>query len=295
MPLSNDTDLPSVRTASFAGRAVDYGEFRAVPRLVEDMADLVPERIAVCHAGLTLTYRQLDQFANGIALAAAGRGVTKGDRVATLLVNGLEMPAAYLAMMKVGAVFVPMDPAWPAERLNTTLRVLSPRLVLCADAIQVPAGFRDAAMPVGAVAGSSRRPDVPLTASDLCYGFFTSGTTGTPKCALNRHGGLANRLRFMTRWFNATGDDVVLLNSKHTFDSSLWQILWPLITGGRTVLPEASEFLNLQATIDTIAEYQVTATDFVSSVFNALVAIIDGDELAQRKLRSLRYLIVGSE
>jgi amino acid adenylation domain-containing protein/thioester reductase-like protein len=148
---------------------------------------------------------------------------------------------------------------------------------------------------IDAVAPSAHPPAVPLGPGDLCYGFFTSGTTGTPKCALNLHRGLANRLRFMTRWFGATGDDVVLQNSKHTFDSSLWQLLWPLITGGRTVLPAAGEFLNLPQTIDTIAEHQVTTTDFVSSIFNALVAIVDGDEAAQRKLASLRYLIVGSE
>jgi thioester reductase-like protein len=99
----------------------------------------------------------------------------------------------------------------------------------------------------------------------------------------------------MTRYFAAHGDEVVLQNSKHTFDSSLWQLCWPLTTGGRTVLPAAGEFLNLQHTIDTIAEYQVTATDFVSSIFNVLVAMVDGDELAARKLASLRHLIVGSE
>ena len=99
----------------------------------------------------------------------------------------------------------------------------------------------------------------------------------------------------MTRWFAAGDDDVVLQNSKHTFDSSLWQLMWPLTTGGRTVLPEAGEFLNLPLTVDTIARYQVTATDFVSSIFNALVALVDGDDAAQRKLASLRYLVVGSE
>ncbi len=292
-----DRNSPPDQAASFTGRAVDYGEFRPVPGLIEAMADRHPERIAVCHGGRTLTYQQLDQLASGIAAAAAGRGVAKGDPIATLLVNSLEMPAAYLAMMKLGAVFVPMDPGWPGERLQTTLHVLSPRLILCADAGQVPIGFRGASMPVtaGAITPSARWPAVPLWPADLCYGFFTSGTTGIPKCALNRHGGLANRLRFMTRWFAATGDDVVLHNSKHTFDSSLWQILWPLITGGRTVLPAAGEFLNLQQTIDTIAEHQVTTTDFVSSIFNALVAMVDGNQVAQRKLSSLRYLIVGSE
>jgi len=267
------------------------------------VADRLPGRSAICHGGRTLTYRQLDHLANGIALAAAGRGVAKGDRVATLLASSLEMPAAYLAMMKLGAVFVPLDPGWPAERLHTTLRVLSPRLVLCHDPGHMPPGYRRAALPVsaGPALEHAQRPAVPLRPGDLCYGFFTSGTTGTPKCALNQHGGLANRLQFMTRWFAATdasagtGGDVVLQNSKHTFDSSLWQLLWPLITGGRTVLPEAGEFLDLRRTIDTIAEHQVTTTDFVSSIFSALVALIDTDRQAQQKLRSLRYLIVGSE
>src|SRR5579884_3943372 len=109
------------RAASFAGRPVDYGEFRAVPQLIEDVADRVPGRVAVCSAGRTLTYAELDRLANGIAGAAAGRGVTRGDRVATLLGNSLELPAAYLAMMKLGAVFVPMDPGWPAGRLDAAL------------------------------------------------------------------------------------------------------------------------------------------------------------------------------
>jgi amino acid adenylation domain-containing protein/thioester reductase-like protein len=283
--------------ASFAGQTVDYGAFRAVPHLIEDSATRVPGRVAVCHGDRTLTYQQLDELANGLAHAAASRGVVKGDRVATVLGNSLELPVAYLAMMKLGAAFVPMDARWPAERLETTLRVLSPRLVLCADAGDVPERYRNAAVPlaVDALTPSPRRPGVPLEAGDLCYGFFTSGTTGTPKCALNRHGGLANRLRFMTRWFAPGDDAVVLQNSKHTFDSSLWQLLLPLTTGGRTVLPQSGEFLDMELTIETIARHQVTAADFVSSIFNVLVAMADGNPQALAKLASLRHLVVGSE
>ena len=77
---------------------------------------------------------------------------------------------------------------------------------------------------------------------------FTSGTTGTPRCALNHHGGLVNRLRFMTRWFGPAPDgvEVVLQNSKHTFDSAVWQLFWPLTTGGRTVVPAPGDFLDLR-------------------------------------------------
>ena len=152
----------------------------------------------------------------------------------------------------------------------------------------VPPEIRDRAIVVDVdrIAPASRRPTVPLAPGDIAYGYFTSGTTGTPKCAMNRHGGLTNRLLFMKRYFGTPdGEEVVLQNSSHTFDSSLWQLFLPLITGGRSVLPVQGEFLNLQHTVETIAEYGITATDFVSSIFNALTAIVDGDEEALGRLR----------
>jgi amino acid adenylation domain-containing protein/thioester reductase-like protein len=277
--------------------------FLSIPRLIEDQAGRHPDRAAVSFAGRTLSYRQLDELASGLAADLAARGVTRADRVAVLLVNSLELPVAYFALMKLGAVFVPMDPAWPADRLRTALTVLEPRAVLRAAEPPVPGGdpvpeaFRNRAVAVAVddLAAAPHLPAVPLGPGDLIYGIFTSGTTGIPKCALNRQAGLANRFAFLTRWFPATGDEIVLQNSGHTYDSSLWQLLWPLTTGGRAVLPAQGEFLNLQHTIDVIGHYGVTTTDFVSSIFNALVSVVDGDELAQRKLASLRHVIVGGE
>src|ERR1700676_4412174 len=191
----------------FAGRAVDDGAFRAVPRLIEDRADDHPDRPAVSYAGRTLTYRQLDELASGLAAGLARLGVAGADRVAVLLVNSLELPVAYVALMKLGAVFVPMDPAWPQDRLRTALGVLEPRLILHATAHRasangasangasadgasadgaaglVPAPFLDRAVPVDVdrIAPAPRRPAVPLGPDDLIYGIFTSGTTGVPK------------------------------------------------------------------------------------------------------------------
>jgi amino acid adenylation domain-containing protein/thioester reductase-like protein len=285
------------RPASLAGEAVDYGPFRPVVRLIEDQADRHPGRVAACHAGSSLTYAELDELANGLAATAAERGVRKGGLVAVMLVNGLELPVTYLAMMKLGAVFVPLDPAWPGDRLRATLSVLSPTLVLCPADTALPGGYRGERVVVapGQLQRSAVRPRVPLAPGDLLYGFFTSGTTGVPKCALNRQAGLANRLRFMTRYMAATGQEVVLQNSRHTVDSSLWQLCWPLTTGGRTVVPVQGEFLDLPHTIDTIGQYAVTHTDFVSSIFNVLTDIVDTDEAARRKLATLRHIVVGSE
>ncbi len=141
----------------------------------------------------------------------------------------------------------------------------------------------------------AERPRVALVEDDLIYGIFTSGTTGQPKCALNLHGGLANRFAYMTRYFAATGAEVVLQNSKHTFDSSVWQLFWPLTTGARTVIPAQGEFLNLDHTIDTIAAHGITMTDFVPSIFNMMVSIVERDPAALRKIATLRETIVGGE
>ena len=270
--------------------------FRPVHQRIEEAADRYPDRTAVIYNGRVLNYRRLDQLANGLAWQLAERGVGHGSSVPTLLVNSLELPISYLALMKCGATFVPLDPAWPADRLAGAIQTLAAPLLLAAsNSAGEPYGIPTHEVAVDRLPATSRRPNVAVQPLDLAYGIFTSGTTGRPKCAMNYHGGLANRFSFMSRYFQATGTEVVLQNSKHTFDSSLWQLLWPLTHGAQVVLPVQQEFLNLHRTIEAIAAHQVTAADFVSSVFNAMMVIVDSEPDVLAKLRSLRWLIVGSE
>lgn len=303
-PLLPSARAPGIGAASralvlrqFAGQAVDYGEFRAVPALIEEQAAAVPDRPAMCFGSRTLTYLQLDQLASGLATMLAGRGVGRGDVVPVMLVNSLELPVAYLALMKLGAAFVPLDPAWPTDRIRTVLGVLAPRLLLCATQGQVPADFGGLtfAVDVDRIRLAGRCPAVAIRPADMIYGIFTSGTTGVPKCAMNCHAGLANRFRFMSRYFAATGHEVVLQNSKHTFDSAVWQLFWPLTMGGQAVIPAQGEFLDLEHTIDSIAAHGITVTDFVPSIFNVMVSIVERDDGALRKISSLRHLVVGGE
>ncbi len=285
------------RVIRLAGHAASYGPFVPVPALVEWQADRHPNRPAIIFRDTALSYARLDQLANGLARTLAGRGVRKGQLVPVLIGNSPELPIAWLALMKLGAPFVPLDPAWPQERLGTVLDLLAPCVVLHRAATPPPPAARPLALPVDAasIRPSIGRQGTALDPADLIYGIFTSGSTGTPKCALNTHAGLANRLAFMTRYFAATGDEVVLQNSRHTFDSAFWQLFWPLTTGARCVIPAQGDFLNLEHTIDTVGAYSITITDFVPSIFNVLVALADGDASARAKLSSLRHLVVGGE
>ncbi|MEP7024333.1 MAG: AMP-binding protein, partial [Actinomycetota bacterium] len=267
------------RVLRLAGRPVSYGPFQPVPEVIGRQADRHPNRPAVTFGADTLSYARLDQLANGLAQLLARRGVTAGQLVPVLMENSLELPVACLALMKLGAPYVPLDPGWPPVRVRAALDAVAPPLLLRRSGTAVPPGYRDLALAVDArqIRGAIGRPDPALGPSDLIYGVFTSGSTGPPKCALNTHGGLANRLAFMSRYLAATGDEVVLQNSRPTFDSAFWQMFWPLTTGGRCIIPPPGDFLNLEHTIDTIAAHGVTCTDFVPSIFNTLVSLADGD------------------
>ncbi|MEV6521580.1 amino acid adenylation domain-containing protein [Longispora sp. NPDC051575] len=263
-----------------SGAGVDHGAFLAVPALIERQVDLTGDRPAVTHGERTLSYRELDGLANGLAAHLAGAGVRRGDVVPVLLPDGLDFAVACLALMKLGAAFVPLDPEWPAATLDATLAVLAPRLV-----VDRTVSYES----------TLDRPGVPLGPEDLIYGIFTSGSTGTPRCALNTHRGLVNRFAFMTRYFAATGAEVVLQNSRHTVDSSVWQLFWPLTVGARSVIPVRTGYVDLEHTVATIHRHRVTLTDFVPSLLGALVGLADTDPGALARLGSLTELVVGGE
>ncbi len=283
-----------------SGHSYDHGAYVPIPTLIERVTDADPERTAYRFAERTLSYRHFDCLANALASQLAARGVGHGAVIAVLMSNCLEMPVAYQALMKLGAAFVPLDPAWPQERLQQTLGIVGGCVLVCTDTDAVPSQFKADALPVDIdkLIACTDRPAAAtdIQAQDAIYGIFTSGTTGNPKCAMNNHGGLLNRFRFMSRYFNG-GDGVerVLQNSKHTFDSSFWQLFWPLTTGGQVVIPQQGAYLNLETTIDTIARHAIAMTDFVPSVFNQVVALAERSPQIRAKLATLRELVVGGE
>jgi amino acid adenylation domain-containing protein/thioester reductase-like protein len=268
-----------------------------VLRLISDQAALTPGRVAVVAGGESLTYEQLDGRSSALAGELAAAGVGRGDLTPLLMGNALGLPLAMVALMKIAAPFVPVDELWPRARIAAVLADLDPKAVLCAPELShLPAG-RGAVVRVdaGALTAAARPgPAAEPSSGDLIYGFYTSGSTGVPKCALNAHLGLVNRFRVMTRRFGADGQ-VVLQNSRPAFDSAIWQLLWPLTTGGMVVIPQRRGLLDLSQTCDVIERHAVTMTDFVPSIFNALVPMVRADPALQVQLRSLRRLLIGGE
>ncbi|WP_441249421.1 non-ribosomal peptide synthetase [Kitasatospora sp. McL0602] len=279
-----------------------YPSDRTTIHLIEEQARRAPDRPALLRDDSCLTYGGLLALAAAWAGELRRLGVRRGDFVPVITGGGPELAVAMLAAMKLGAPFVPVDDTWPEHRLRESVAALRPPLVVRTGPGPLPTlGPPALGLPVlrltGLAAPGSGAPPVSHAApgaGELIYGFFTSGSTGLPKCALNGHLGLLNRFLTMSRRFG-TGPDVVLQNSRHVFDSSLWQLLWPLTKGSRVVLPRREGILDLTRTVDEIARHRVTMTDFVPSVFNTLVELLDADPGLTARLSSLRHLLIGGE
>lgn len=283
---------------SVAGRSVAYPAGLTILDLFCRNVRDYPDRVAVRYADEELSYRELNGKANKLAAVLRGGGVRKGAAVPVIIGNSLELPISWLALIKLGAVFVPCDPAWPAKHITASLSQLRPRAVLVSGGLGAAFGAGVEVINVDAkdLDPSDQRFDVEeLYPDDLIYGFFTSGSTGQPKCALNIHRGIFNRFYYMTRHFSACEPKSVLLNSRHVFDSSVWQLLWPLTIPGEVSIPEQAGHLDIAKTIDLIHRRSITMTDFVPSIFNAFTELIALNPGLVEKLSSLRWLLVGGE
>lgn len=281
------------------GASVDHGPYRGVPEQVRTIARSTRDAVAVYAADRTLTYQEFVGYAAALAKRIRAAAPERGALVPVLIADGLALPVSWTAAMFAGFGYVPIDPRWPARRIERVLDLLDGPVVLCTDVASVPAAHRGRAISVDLTECADPAEvdtlDLP-GADDVVYGVYTSGTTGTPLCAVNLHRGVANRLTFMNRWFGPPARrEVVLQNTRHTFDSAFWQVFWPLTTGGATVVPTAGEHLDLQHTIDLIDAHGVTVTDFVPAILNALLSLLEQRPATVARLRSLRHLVVGGE
>lgn len=279
-----------------AGRRRAYDGFRPVHVRLRESAERFGQRTAYRFENETLAFAKFEAYANGLARILSAASVRRGDAVPVMLRNGLEMPVAYHAVMKRGAIVVPVDYDWPMERLNLTLGQFDGGVILCSLGIEVPPAFADRRVQVclADIEPSDERVEAEVDPSDSIYGFFTSGTAGAPKCALNSHGALSNRFDAMNRFLGDIGGPV-LQNTRYVFDSSIGHMFLPITQGHEVVLPDDSRALDLRYAIDLIARHQVAMTDFVPSVLNQLVAVASRSTEAGEKLASLRELIVGGE
>ena len=239
------------RTDAAPGRAP------SVAALLQAQADRTPERVALSSGASAFTYAELEARANRVAHALRARGIARGSLVGLCLDRSVDMLVAQLAILKSGAAYVPLDPAYPADRLaymaeDAALALLVTRsslagtlpwarersLWLDADAALL------AAQPDTALVPDAQRD---AAASDPAYVIYTSGSTGKPKGVVVPHGAVLNFLTSMAREPGLVSGDRLLAVTTLSFDIAVLELLLPLSVGAQVVLASREQAQDGQA------------------------------------------------
>ncbi|MEU8512749.1 amino acid adenylation domain-containing protein [Kitasatospora sp. NPDC048722] len=249
------------------------------------------DSVAVSDGTLELTYRQLDERSSKFAALLAGAGVQRGDRVGLCLTRTVDLAAAVLAVWRLGAAYVPVDPDNPASRIAYVLGDARVPLVLTDAADRVPAGpwrTLDTGGATDAVHLGSVRPEP----AELAYVIYTSGSTGEPKGVEVTHGNLATLLDAGQETVGLRDTDVWSLFHSFAFDFSVWEIWGALAYGGRLVVVPREVTRDPAAFRDLLVRERVTVLNQTPSAFRQLVA---EDERHPAGELGLRLVVFGGE
>jgi amino acid adenylation domain-containing protein len=213
---------------------------RSVPELVSLQARATPGALAVAAGGQALTYGELEAQANQLAHHLRGLGVGREVRVGLCLDRSVSMVVGALGILKAGGAYIPLDPAYPPERLAFMLTdAQAPVIVTRRElAERLPAGKWQVVSLDGDAPEIVRQSSEPLpegvAAGDLAYVIYTSGSTGQPKGVEITHGSLLNLVTWHQKTFEVTPEDRATQQASPGFDAAVWE-LWPYLTAGASV------------------------------------------------------------
>ncbi|MBV4477677.1 non-ribosomal peptide synthetase, partial [Pseudomonas botevensis] len=257
--------------------AVDYNLEQTLHGLFEAQVARTPQALALQSDGSRLSFKQLNDRANCLAHHLRSLGVGPDSRVAICVERSAHMVIGLLAILKAGGGYVPVDPDYPPERIAYMLADSAPVAVLVHAATrEVPGAL---AVPVVDLDRAdwhelpADNPQVPgLTAAHLAYVIYTSGSTGQPKGVANEHGAVVNRLLWMQDAYPLTAEDAVLQKTPFSFDVSVWEFFWPLMTGARLVVARPGGHKEPTYLSDVIAAERITTLHFVPSMLDVFLA-----------------------
>jgi amino acid adenylation domain-containing protein len=242
------------RRASSVAPAVGFLEMFA------DQVGADPDRVAAVQGPTSVTYRQLDKWSNRVAHALRTSGATDGAVVGVMVDRTVEVLAAILGVLKAGAVYLPLDPSYPQQRLEFMLRDSGIRVLLhqtgLADRLLAVVGA-DVDLDGDLVANAASDP-LTARAAGRAYVMYTSGSTGPPKGVVVGHRALGSFLATMTDLRLIHRDDVIIALTNLTFDISLDELLLPLAAGATVVVALRAQARSGPALRDLIDRHEVT-------------------------------------
>jgi polyketide synthase PksJ len=281
----------------FNDMEIEYPGDKTIHQLFEEQVNRTPARMALigtaqeAHSmgmrfegtgGLaplsTITYKELNERSNRLACLLKEKGLWPDSIVALLVERSIEMIIGLLGILKAGGAYLPIDPAYPGERIDFMLKDSGAEILLKDNDLTIPP--------------STLLPFYPSQSSSLAYIIYTSGTTGRPKGCMVSHQNVVSLLKNKTSAFDFNENDVWTMFHRYNFDFSVWEMYGALLYGGKLIIIPKPITTNLEIYLQILKQEKVTVLNQTPSAFYRL----SGIEMRQPDSRlNLRYVIFGGE
>ncbi|KAF9103021.1 hypothetical protein BGX27_010776, partial [Mortierella sp. AM989] len=280
--------------------SMPYPDHLCIHQMFESQVVQSPHAIALVYEDRTLTYHELNVRANHLALQLYESGIKHGDFIAILLKRSFELVVTQLAILKVGAAYVPIDPKAPKDRQIFIVHDCAAKLLITDEQMQVPATIQTPLLRVAfncaeevnmtstSHGGNENALYCAHSSLDTAYAMYTSGSTGIPKGVLVPHRAIA-RLTINNGYTNIGPHDRVAFAANPAFDASTFEVWAPLLNGGRVVIIDADTFTDSHRLGKALDHHQVTTLFLTTVLFNQFVVSIGP------VLTKLKYLLCGGE
>jgi len=294
----------------FNNTAAEYPKHKTIHQLFEEQVERIPGKIALVGSkqlaiarekrtgeSVQLTYKQLNAASNRLARRLRYKGIQPNNLVGIMVERSIEMIVGIFAILKAGAVYLPIDPGYPEKRVTIMLEDSSVNILLSRDIFTRTLGRTYDVIDLTDSHSIEERSDnlepvnVPL---DPAYVIYTSGSTGRPKGVIIEHHSLVNRLNWMQKKYPLTDSDRILQKTPYTFDVSVWELFWWAIQGIPVCLLVAGGEKDPAAIVDAIEKNNITVMHFVPSMLNSFLEYVGKEGICAR-LKALKQVFVSGE
>ncbi|WP_226702513.1 non-ribosomal peptide synthetase [Microbulbifer elongatus] len=255
-----------------------FSDQLCVYELFESQVDIQPDAPAVEACGKFLTYRELEDRSNRLAHLLVSRGIEPGQYVGVFLSRGLDLVTTMLAILKVGAAYVPLDPSYPAERLALMLSDVDAALVITEAKLEDRLDYVRVVLD-GADKGRwelapAQRLARRTTPDSHCYTIFTSGSTGFPKGVTLSHRAVINTLEWVNREFGVCPSDRLLFVTSPCFDLSVYDVFGTLGAGGTVIVATEDLISDPKSLANFLVDAKITIWDSAPVALQRLAQFI---------------------
>ena len=271
--------------------------------LFEQQARATPKHPALRYQDSSVSYEELEQQAEQLAQYLLSQGLAAESLVAVYLPRSPELVVAMLAILKAGAAYIPIDIAYPAERVAYLLEDSQASLLISTSALvgQLPQHSAELLLIDQAYPLPTAQTKPACHAEQLAYVIYTSGSTGLPKGVMIEHRGLVNYLGYARRAYGSGTHSLSFLHSSISFDATITSLWLPLIVGGTVIIvPDQQDATSLASQLAPSAELARLAYDAPSTAAHLLKITpvhleLLGKNLPNGAAASVQSMVVGGE